>query len=173
MDEFTLSILQKLENLQSQVTSLRSGQVSDHRHDGYDTSRVDFRSISSRVFPVHHTIAGTAAATAGNYGVFYIFPVPCVAVSMREVHQTAGSDAGAVTLTIEKLTGTQALDAGAVVLSSTLSLKATANTVQSGTLTTTLANRTFAVGDRIAMKDSGTLTAVANVTVVMEFIYLN
>lgn len=88
----------------------------------------------------------------------------------REVHQTAGTDAGAVTLDLEKLTGTQNLDAGAAVLNATLSLKATINTVQTATLTDTLTSRSLARGDRLALKDSGTLTAVQNVSVIVELI---
>ena len=140
----------------------------DHYHNGFDSNIVTWASIGQKKLHVHHTIVGTAAATAANYGVFFIVPAACLVTKVQEVHQTAGTDAGAVTLNIEKLTGTTALDSGANLLSTALSLKATINSVQTGTLTNTSSTRTLAAGDRLAMLDTGTLTAVANVTVLIE-----
>ena len=142
--------------------------LPDHYHNKIDSSPVFWADLASRKVYIHHTIAGLAAATATNYGVFFIAPFPCYLSLLKEVHQTAGSDGGAVTLTLEKLTGTQALDAGTAMLSTTLSLKATADTVQTGTISPTLTSINLASGDRIAMKDAGTLTSVANVTVLLE-----
>ena len=90
----------------------------------------------------------------------------------KEVHETAGTDGSAVTVTLEKLTGTQAPDAGTVLLSSALSLKAIANTVQTGTLVSTVSSRNFNAGDRLCLKDAGVLTTVANVTVIVEVIII-
>ena len=107
-------------------------------------------------------------ATAG-FGVFFINRIaPCYVSAFYEVHQTAGTDGSAVTLMLEKLTGTTALDSGSDVLSATLSLKATANTVQTGSLSATFPNRNLALGDRLALEDTGVLTSVANVTVFVE-----
>lgn len=146
--------------------------LPDHFHNRYDASPINFIDIYQKKVWVHHTIQGTAAATAANYGVFYIVPAACYITKFQEVHQTAGSDAGAVTVSLEKLTGTTALDSGTDVLSTALSLKATANTVQTGTLTSTLGARTLAAGNRLALKDTGTLTAVANVTVLIELVII-
>ncbi len=110
----------------------------------------------------------SGAATAANYGVFFVAPFACEVVSVREVHTAAGTDAGAVTLDVEKLTGTQALDAGVSVLAATVNLKGAANTVVNPALTATTANKQLAVGDRLALKDAGVLTAVAGVAVVVE-----
>ena len=130
----------------------------------YEMDQFDWRLLKNRpAIVIRHILAGTSAATAGNYGVFFIAPFPCEVLSVREVHETAGADAGAVTLDIEKLTGTQALDGGVAVLSSTINLKGTANTVSTGTLTGTRANRLLALNNRLALKDSGTHTAVAGV----------
>lgn len=128
----------------------------------------EFQSLLNKRLYVHHTVIGADAATAGNYGVFWIAPFDCVVESVREVHQTAGSDAGAVTLQIEKLTGTQALDAGTTLLASAIDLKGAANTVVTPALSTTIATNQLLAGDRLALKDSGTLTAVNNVTVLIE-----
>lgn len=162
------------DDIQQQIDALKKsiadmgGVIPEHLHNGYDVSRVKYLDLAEKKLWIYHTIQGTAAATATNYGVFYIVPMACVITKIQEVHQTLGTDGSAVTLQIEKLTGTQALDAGAVALKTALSLKAAINTVQTGTLTDTLENRTLDMGNRLAMKDAGTLTAVANVTVLVE-----
>lgn len=143
-------------------------QLLDHFHDGFDTSKISYSNIQDKTLYVSHTVVGTAAATAANYGVFYIVPVACTIVKVQEVHQTAGTDGGAVTVGLEKLSGTEAPGSGDSVLASELSLKATINSVQTGTLSTTLANRSLIAGDRLALEDTGTLTSVANVTVMVE-----
>lgn len=163
--------LEAIKNLQKQIDELRESLgvvIPNHIHNGLDSSRIFFSDIVQRKIWVHHTIAGTAAATGTNYGVFFIVPVACSLTKFQEVHQTAGSDAGAVTVTLEKLTGTTAPDSGTEMLASTLSLKATANTVQSGTLAALQTTLQLAAGDRLCLKDSGTLTAVVNVTTLTE-----
>lgn len=149
-----------------------SAGTPDHEHNGNDFSRVNWVNVYQKRVYVHHTIQGTAAATASNYGVFWIAPVACYINTFREVHQTAGTDGGTVSLQLEKLTSGVAPDSGSTMLASALSLKSTINTVQNGTITSTSANRTLAVGDRLCMKDSGVLTSVANVTVMVELIVL-
>lgn len=119
-------------------------------------------------FVVTEVLQGAAAATAANYGPFFIAPIACEVVSVREAHTAAGTDTGAVTLDVEKLTGTQAPDAGVSVLGATINLKGAANTVQVPTLTGTAANKQLAIGDRLCLKDAGTLTAVAGVAVTVE-----
>ncbi len=120
-------------------------------------------------FTVTTILAGADAATAANYGVFFIAPFACEVVSVRENHTTAGSDAGAVTLDVEKLTGTQASGAGVAVLGATkINLKGTAETVQAPALTATTANKQLAIGDKLNLLDVGVLTAVAGVAVTVE-----
>lgn len=87
-------------------------------------------------------------------------------VAVREIHSTAGTDAGAVTLDVKKCTGTQAPSAGTTVLTATFNLKGTADTVNAGTIVAT----TLAVGDRLAVDITGTTTSVAgvNVSVVLQ-----
>lgn len=142
--------------------------LQDHQHNGFDSTKIEYKDLARKKLYINHCIFGTQAATAGNYGVFCIVPVACVLTGFQEVHRTAGSDAGTVTVTLEKLTGTTAPDSGSVMLAAVLSLKATANTVQEGTLSMTLTNRTLAAGDRLCLKDAGTLTAVADVAVKVE-----
>lgn len=161
----------QIDRINREITKLKATketQISEHIHNGFDSSRIAFSDIAGKKIWVNHTIVGATADTAANYAVFFIVPFSCYVTAFKEVHQTAGSDVGAVTLDLEKLTGTQALGAGVSVLNATLSLKATANTVQTATLTGILANKNLAIGDRLALKRSGTLTAVANVSVFVE-----
>lgn len=98
-------------------------------------------------------------------------------VEAAEVHTVLGTDGGAVTLTIEKLTGTQAPGAGANMLqTSTFNLKATINTVQrvavSSLTAVTVAQRAamdLSPGDRIGLTFTGTLTSLAGVGVTVIF----
>lgn len=139
----------------------------DHYHNGFDSNIVSWYDIGQKALFVHHTLPGIMPATAGYYSVFLIVPMACLIIGFKEVHSTAGSDAGAVTLDLEKLTGTTAAGSGVSALASTLSLKATANTVQTATLTGTATNRTLAAGHRMALKLTGTPTAVANVSTLL------
>lgn len=168
------------EELQSQIDELKSRlerleidtPVGDHQHTGFDVTQVEYDDLARKKLYIRHSIMGIQAATATNYGVFWIAPVACVITAFQEVHQTAGSDGGAVTINLEKLTGTTAADSGNLVLATALSLKATANTVQNGILTQTLLYRTLAAGDRLAIKDAGTLTNVAGVTISVKLTVL-
>lgn len=90
-------------------------------------------------------------------------------VAVREVHATAGTDAGAVNLQVTKDTGIAAPGAGTDLLTNNanagFNLKGTANTVQSGTLTATAASKRLAAGDRLSVDYAGTLTTLAGVVV--------
>lgn len=113
--------------------------------------------------PVSGVVFGAEAATAANYGNFFAADRAYYVQAITEVHRTAGSDVGAVTLTVEKCASGVAPDSGVVLLSTAFSLKATANTPQFGTLTLTNADRILTRGDRLVLKDAGTLTDVADV----------
>ena len=98
--------------------------------------------------------------------LFYIAPEPLEVLEIHEVHGALGTDGSAVSATIKKCTGTQALTAGADLLGTTkIDLKGTINTVQSPTLTSTAADLQLAAGDRLSFDVTGTTTAVANMVV--------
>jgi hypothetical protein len=118
-------------------------------------------------FLVTFVVAGGAAAA--DYDGSIVLHDPAILVSVRERHQTAGSDAGTVTVMVVKVPSGTAKASGTDCLSSGISLKTTADTNQSGTLHATAANYTFAAGDAIALVTSGTLTAVDGVTVSCKF----
>ena len=159
----------EFKKMQERIAALEE-QVAlpTHYHNGFDSNLVSWSDLSQRKVWVAHTVPGLQAATATNYGVFYVVQEACLVTRIQEVHMTLGTDAGAVSLNIEHLTGTEALDAGDALLLTAFDLKASINVVRTGTLVSTPTVRTLARGDRLAMDDAGTLTAVANVTVLVE-----
>lgn len=140
----------------------------DHYHNGFDSNRIAYTDLTGKKIYIHHVLYGTDAATAGNYGTFFIVPVACLITAIKEVHEVLGTDGSAVTLQIEKLTSTTVPGSGSSILSTAFDLKAAINTVRSGTLVNTAATISLAAGDRLALKKSGTLTSVAGVTVDVE-----
>lgn len=125
----------------------------------------EFRQIKNKKFYISKSLDGTSAATAGNYSVIFNVPFMCYVSEVRVSWTTAGTSS---TLNIEKLTGTQALDAGLEMLATDLSTTTTANTVATPTLIETIANKNLTRGDRIALKDSGDLTNLAGLCVTIE-----
>lgn len=81
----------------------------------------------------------------------------CRVKSIKEVHATASSSG---TLQLEKCTGTTAPGSGTTLLTGTMSLAGTANTVVSGTLIATVASLTLAAGDRLSIVIAGTMTSL-------------
>jgi len=103
---------------------------------------------------------------------FFTAPVKCQVVSIREVHATAGSDAGTVTGTIRRCQGTEAATAGDDLIGSTkINFKGTALTEQkfdaadSGELTSTVVDLILEAGDRLSLDVTGTTTALAGVII--------
>lgn len=119
-------------------------------------------------FEVSINLASTAAATADNYGIFYIAPYPVEVVSVRERHETAGSDGSAVTLMVSKVPSGTAKGSATACLSAGINLKGTADTNASGSLHATAANYQLTTGDALALVPTGTLTAVDGVSVTVE-----
>jgi len=96
---------------------------------------------------------------------FFTAPVKCQVVAVREVHVTAGNDAGTVTGTIRRCQGTEAATAGDDLLSATINFKGTALTEQTPALTTTSGDLILEAGNRLALDVTGTTTALAGVIV--------
>jgi len=85
-------------------------------------------------------------------------------VSVQEIHSVAGTDAGAVTLDVKTTSGVTAPASGTTQLTGTINLKATANTLQNGTLIA--APTKMFPGDTLALDFTGTLTAVVGLCTV-------
>jgi len=158
----------QLNTLSEEISIFKDKLKNDHSHNGQDFSRVIWSNVDQKVFYIYFNLYGDSAATASNYGVIFIAPFNCVVTEMKEAHQVAGADAGDVGLQLEKLIDTEAPDSGEELLISDLSIKATANVVQSGNITDDRTNKTLVAGNRLCLKDSGTLTSVQNVSVIIS-----
>lgn len=112
--------------------------------------------------------SGTFATTT-----FFVAPQACKVTAISEVHSTLGTDAGTVTAVVTKDTGTQAPGAGTSLhQSGSFNLKGANNTVQNAVLSTTPATLILAAGDRLAVKLTGTPTAVAGAVVTAQISWL-
>lgn len=104
--------------------------------------------------------------------VFFIADRVYEVVGVRQIHGVAGTDGGSVNLQVTKDTGTNAAGAGTDLLTNNanagFNLKGTANTVQVGTLTATLASKRLAAGDRLSVDFAGVLTTLAGVAVTVK-----
>lgn len=107
------------------------------------------------------------ASTIANK-VIFVAPVKCVVTAFKEVHGTAGNHASAVTGSIERLQGTEASSEGDNLCTSEVNLKGTADTVQSGTLTTTVTTKTLAAGDRLGFLLTGDSQTLATMIVTVH-----
>lgn len=89
-------------------------------------------------------------------------------VSIKVAWGVAGG--AAATLTPEKLTGTTAPGSGTAMISSPIDLTATANTVVTGTLSSTTSDLQLAAGDRLGVKLAGVLTGLVGcaVTIILK-----
>lgn len=118
------------------------------------------------VVPITIRVPDTTAATAANYtACFFIADRSYEVMECIERHETAGSDGGAVTVMLKKVPSGTAPASGTDMLTAGISLKGTANTNASGTVTSTIANKRLVRGDALSLVTTGTLTAVAGVTV--------
>ena len=91
-------------------------------------------------------------------------------VGVSEVHTTAGSDGGSVSVDVKKCTGTTVPASGTSVLSAAFNAKGTAQTVQAGALSATDSSLVLDPGDRLGVDFAGTLTALAGVSVTVDLI---
>jgi len=120
--------------------------------------------INKSLFFTSVSLAGTNAATSGNYSIFFTALRPLEVVEISEVHGTAGTNGSPVTLQIERLQGTEAKGSGDDILNTAFDMKSTANTVvikKFGEISNTI----LSIGDRLALEISGTLTSLADVSV--------
>lgn len=86
---------------------------------------------------------------AATDAVFYVATRPLMLVTVSQVHSVAAG--GTSTLQVTKDSTTAAPGAGTDMLTAAFNLNATANTVQVGSITTVVADKTFAAGDRLAV----------------------
>jgi hypothetical protein len=119
-----------------------------------------FELSTEQYIVADHYIASSVADVQ-----FFTAPVKCQVVAVREVHATAGNDAGTVTGTIRRCQGTEAATAGDDLLSATINFKGTALTEQTPALTTTNGDLILEAGNRLALDVTGTTTTLAGVII--------
>lgn len=112
------------------------------------------------IVPVSYYFTGTPAATSQ---VFYVANRAMRVQAISQVHSVAAG--GTSTLDIMKDTGTTAPAGGTALTSAAFNLNATANTVQTGTLSSTVATLTLATGDRLAVKFNHAIQSTAGLVV--------
>lgn len=127
---------------------------------------LDYREVENKDgFYFTFSLGGALAQTSANYGFIFTARHPIEILRVVEIHETAGSDLGAVTLDIVKTPSGTAIGSGTSVLASTFNLKSTANTPVSKQGTGLSSTRRLKENESLACKTSGTLTDLAGVCV--------
>lgn len=104
-------------------------------------------------------------ATSVDTHVF-IATRPMKVTAISYIPRVVGSNGSAVSAMLTKTTGVEAPASGNDLQVAVFDLKATVETVQNATVTTTTADLVLAAGDRISLDVTGTLTAVLGVITV-------
>jgi hypothetical protein len=109
-----------------------------------------------------------AAPPVAGSTTFFIADRPYQVVSVAEIHPVA-STGGASTAIVTKDTGTGAPGSGSSVLAgaATFNLAGTANTLQTINGVATGVSQ-LAVGDRLALQLTGTLTSMTSISIVVQ-----
>ena len=95
--------------------------------------------------------------------MFFVATRAMKVISCSEVHSAAAG--GTSTLQVVKDTSTDAPGAGTDILTTAFNLASTANTVQVGALSGTVATVTMAAGDRLAVDYSAAVQSSTGVSV--------
>lgn len=107
-------------------------------------------------FSIPFNLFGASGATAANYGIIWVADRACEVKKIKFRYTTASSSG---TLNVERLRGTEALDAGDEILITDASTSATANTTYEYNFTNfNLNSRILKENEALALKDGGTLT---------------
>lgn len=113
-------------------------------------------------------LVSTLPATAANYGAFFTAIAPCEIMGMVERHGTLGTDGGAVTLQVEKLTSGTVKGSGTNILTTAFDLKSTIDTpVFKTTKDFVVSSYVLNKGDALALEVTGTPTSVADLQVTL------
>lgn len=165
------------ETLQDQITavmqeeaatsSLTSNYVPSHVHNNSDSPSIPFLNLTNKQFIIKEMLQGTSAATAGNYGVFYIAPFQCSVIGAICTFQTASTSGS---LQIEHLYPTMVSGTGQSIMTTPFSLSATANVIYNGSLVQNSLT-TLGRGDRLGLVVSGTLTSQVQVCIELLLSY--
>ena len=116
------------------------------------------------ILVVAEHLFGTAPATAGNYGTFFIAPYKCVVLGIDVVHGTVSTSG---TVQVERLQGTEAKAAGDDLLTAAISTAGAVDTVSTGVLISgeSAEPLELADGDRLGLVNAGNLATSADLCV--------
>lgn len=109
---------------------------------------------NGQLIPVNIPLIATDASRA-----VFIATRPMRLQAASSVFSTASTSG---TWKVEKLTGTTAAGGGTALNSAAVALSGSANTVANATIDATVAQRTFATGDRLGIVIAGTMTNLVN-----------
>lgn len=107
------------------------------------------------VAPITLAIPLTAASVSETV---WTAPFACELVGASSVFRVASTSG---TVQVQKLTGTTAPGSGSNLLTGTISLSGTANSVAGGSTIATTATKRLAAGDRLGVLIAGTMTSLA------------
>lgn len=142
---------------------------SNYEHPNREFDEIRVKKIDGYfgvTLPVMTHVPYTDAQTAAYYTTpFFIAQRAYQIIEVTERHETAGTDASAVTVMLKKVPSGTAPGSGTDILSAGMSLKSTANTNQSGTLSQVAGVARITSGESLTLVTTGTLTAVVGVTV--------
>ncbi|NHZ84762.1 MAG: hypothetical protein GWP19_02655 [Planctomycetia bacterium] len=133
--------------------------LSQHKHILIDNTKK-----LGILFPITEHLQGVTPATAANYGTIFINKSDKEYI-VKEIQVVWGTASTSGTLQVERLQGTEVKDAGDDLLSATIDMSATANTVTKPVLTSTIANLKLAKNDRLGLVNGGTLTSQADLVI--------
>jgi hypothetical protein len=132
--------------------------------DGSQLNQIVDRLNNGTIVASYYFTGATAAApTTAVDQVFFIASRAMRVISCREVHSVAAG--GTSTLQVVKDTGTDAPGAGTDLLTTAFNLNGTANTVQTGALSTTVATVTLAAGNRLSVDFADAIQSSVGVAV--------
>jgi hypothetical protein len=109
--------------------------------------------------------AAQAASQAISQAIF--MPDSTGTYQVVSIQAVFGTTSTSGTLQLEQLSGTTAPGSGTVMLTGTMSLSGTANTIVSGTLVSTASTLQIAPGQRLGLKFAGTVTGLVGLVVVV------
>lgn len=127
-------------------------------------SNADGLTVNSVIVPVYKTIVVPVFVTDLSKAIY----IATEAVQVVAVRAVYGVVSASGTLNIEKLTSTTAPGSGTALLTGTLDLTTTANTVLSGALSGTVGNLQLAAGNRIGIVLAGVLTGLVGAVVEID-----
>lgn len=160
---------QEVFNSNATMNQYSVANVPFHVHNGMDSNRVNQSDLTNKSLIVTYTLEGLLAQTASNYSIFFMAPFSMTVSLIQEVHTTANG--GALTLGVEKLTGTTAPGSGVNITATTFNLNATANTPQTVRLSTVIGSVQMAQGDRLSLVKTGTPISIANILLTLIINY--